>query len=138
MRTIALALLLALSGCSDKPAATAPSSSLPSQDARNAAKAVALVAKGQVCSIAPTGSMIPTFDDRALVVMEPVKLAEVHVGDIVVRRDSTRLIVHRVVRIEGGQLVTRGDANPSDDPGFVGEDQLAGRVVAVIFSRSAS
>ena len=139
MRTPALLLvaLVALSGCSERPA-QAPSSSLPAQDARNAAKTVALLVRGQVCTIAPTGSMRPTFDEHAVVVTEPVRLADVRVGDIVVRRDAGLLIVHRVVRVEGGQLVTRGDANPADDPGSVGDAQLAGRVVAIIYGRSSA
>ena len=125
-----------IAGCSDRP--QAPSSSLPANDARNAAKAVALLVNGQVCAVAPTGSMRPTFDERAVVVTEPVRLADVRVGDIVVRRDAGLLIVHRVVRVEGRQLVTRGDANPADDPGFVGGAQLAGRVVAIIYGRSSA
>ena len=133
---ILFCLLLLGGGCAEKP--EAPTSSVSAPVARNAAKAVAILVDGRVCTIASTGSMRPTFDEHAVVVTEPVRLADVRVGDIVVRRDAGLLIVHRVVRVEGGQLVTRGDANPADDPGSVGDAQLAGRVVAIIYGRSSA
>ena len=52
------------------------------------------------------------------------------------RRDvgaDGRLIVHRVMTVTKAGLVTRGDANSSDDPGFVDQGNLYGRVVAVIY-----
>lgn len=131
-----LAAVLALAGCSKAPEAA--SASIPRADAQRAARAVALVTGGQVCSVAPTGSMRPTFDANALLVTEPVTVARVGVGDIVVRKSGSLLIVHRVVRIEGGTLVTRGDANPADDPGFVTDSDLSGRVVAIIYGAEAA
>ena len=128
-----LGFCLLFTGCSDKP--VAPSSSLPAQDARNAAKAVALLTRGQVCAVAPTGSMRPTFDSNAMLVTEPVAMAAVHPGDIIVRTDGVegRLIVHRVVRIAASGAVTRGDANGEDDAGFVDDAKLKGRVVAIVY-----
>ena len=126
-----LLLLLLLSGCSKPP--QAPSSSLPDERARHAANAVALLTGGKVCSVAPTGSMLPTFDSNSYLVMEAADISAVRVGDIVVRRDKDRLIVHRVVRIEGGLLVTRGDANSADDPGYVTRSDLVGRITAIVY-----
>ena len=120
-----------LAGCSDQP--KAPTSAVADPIARNAAKAVAILVNGRVCSIASTGSMVPTFDANAFVVTESVRVGAVGVGDIVVRRDGERLIVHRVMRIDGAGLVTRGDANESDDPGFVTDETIDGRVVAIIY-----
>ena len=59
----------------------------------------------------------------------------VRAGDIVVRTDGAdgRLIVQRVMTVTKAGLVTRGDANSSDDPGFVDQGKLYGRVVAVIY-----
>ena len=127
---VAIALLV---GCSKDP--TAASSGLPKADAERAARAVALLARGRVCAVAPTGSMRPTFDANSYLVTETVAPSAVRVGDIVVRADGVdgRLIVHRVVRIECGRLVTRGDSSADDDPGFVDQGSLSGRVVAVIY-----
>lgn len=126
-----LLLLLLLAGCSKS--VEPPSSSVSQETARRAATAVAMLTKGKVCSVAPTGSMRPTFDANAFIVLEQTDISAVRVGDIVVRRDGERLIVHRVVRIEDGLPVTRGDANSSDDPGFVVRSSFEGRVVAVVY-----
>ena len=125
--------IAALSGCAKAPEAA--SSSVPKEKAQLAARSVALLTGGRVCSVAPTGSMVPTFDANAFIVTEPVDLGRVRAGDIVVRTDGAdgRLIVHRVMTVTKTGLVTRGDANHSDDPGFVDQGKLYGRVVAVIY-----
>jgi signal peptidase I len=130
--------LLCCSGCA--PARPeAPSSSLSRDDAQRAAKAVSFLINGRVCSIAASGSMRPSFNEAAFVVTEPVPMASVRLGDIIVKRaDNGMLIVHRVIRIESEGLVTRGDANDSEDPGFTTAANLDGRVVAVVFSKGRS
>ena len=127
------AVLMALVGCAKGP--SAPTSRLSRADAKRAAQAVAQVAEGRVCAVAPTGSMRPTFDSNSYLVTETVVASAVRVGDIIVRTDGVdgRMIVHRVVRIDHGRLVTRGDSNADDDPGFVEQGTLSGRVVAVIY-----
>jgi phage repressor protein C with HTH and peptisase S24 domain len=77
--------------------------------------------------------MLPTFDDAAILVTQPARVADVRTGDIVVRRDGERLIVHRVVGSDAGGLITRGDANDHDDAGRVTDALIDGRVVAIIY-----
>lgn len=127
------AVALILSGCSKGPQPA--KSSLNEVKTKQAAIAVALLAGGQVCAVAPTGSMRPTFDSNAMLVMEPVTLSSVHTGDIIVRTDGIdgRLIVHRVVRVDASGAVTRGDANDADDAGVVDDTKLKGRVVAIVY-----
>jgi signal peptidase I len=64
-------------------------------------------------------SMLPTLEGGDLVVIQGVQLSDVHVGDIVVYNNfcSTggESVVHRVVNITSGGLVTKGDNNPSND-----------------------
>jgi len=133
MKLLTCIAVLALAGCSKSP--EAPSASLPRADAKRAAQAVATVTGGTVCAVAPTGSMVPTFADNDYLVTEAVDLGSVRIGDIIVRKDGKggALIVHRVVKIGGGQLVTRGDANSFDDPGTVTTDTISGRVVAIVY-----
>lgn len=128
----ALICVAVLSGCAKPEAA---SSSVPKETAKLAAQSVALLTGGRVCSVAPTGSMVPTFDANAYLVVESVDIGRVRVGDIVVRTDGDdgRLIVHRVSSVTAAGLVTRGDANTSDDPGLVDQVKLYGRVIAVIY-----
>jgi signal peptidase I len=69
-----------------------------------------------------TGSMTPTYDTGALAVSTPVRLADVHPGDVVtVGRGPHELpITHRVVSIrltaDGAVLRLKGDANHDPDP----------------------
>lgn len=62
-----------------------------------------------------SGSMEPTFSKGdLLVVKDTYKFAK---GDIVVYQEGTYLVVHRVVEINGQELITKGDANPvADEP----------------------
>jgi signal peptidase I len=64
-------------------------------------------------------SMLPTLEGGDLVVIQSVPISDVHVGDIVVYNNlcSTQgeSVVHRVVNITGGGLVTKGDNNARND-----------------------
>lgn len=71
----------------------------------------------------PTGSMAPAIPVGAAIVAQPVPVADLTVGDVIVFRtpaEDHRLTVHRVVKIEvqDGQRVfmTQGDANEAPDP----------------------
>jgi signal peptidase I len=94
-----------------------------------------------------SGSMSPAIAPGDLIVVKPVAISSVRVGDVVLferGRDSIPT-VHRVVAIneieiritdgEGGRvkesytehrLVTQGDANPASDSGEVTADELRG------------
>ncbi|MBI5303642.1 MAG: signal peptidase I [Chloroflexi bacterium] len=78
-------------------------------------------------------SMRGTFrlGDRLLIA--PMSLGEIRLGDVVVfratnQRDAADEIVHRVVAITSAGLVTQGDNNPCCDAFPVTADNLIGRV----------
>lgn len=83
-----------------------------------------------------TGSMSPAYPAGTLVVVRPVALADVRVGDVVtyqLRSGEPAVATHRVVGVgwtAGGEriLTTRGDANSVADAEPVREVQLRGEV----------
>jgi signal peptidase I len=83
-----------------------------------------------------TGSMSPAYPAGTLVVVRPVDLADVRVGDVVtyqLRSGEPAVATHRVVGVgwtaEGEKvLTTRGDANSVADAAPVREVQLRGEV----------
>lgn len=85
-----------------------------------------------------TGSMQPTYPPGTLVVVEPVAIDEVAVGDVITYQlESGRaaVVTHRVVSVGSGMsgtgervVRTRGDANDTIDREPVREVQLKGRV----------
>jgi signal peptidase len=82
-----------------------------------------------------TGSMQPTYRPGDMVVVQPVPISQLVVGDVITFQPisgNPRLNTHRIVEIitDNGkvtELVTRGDANNSDDPPILPE-QIQGRV----------
>ncbi|WP_052436659.1 signal peptidase I [Georgenia sp. SUBG003] len=82
-----------------------------------------------------TGSMEPTLSPGDMVVVRPVEVGDVGIGDVVTFQpvsDDPTLITHRVVAKQVGSsgttFVTRGDANGADDAPIVA-DQIMGEVV---------
>lgn len=81
-------------------------------------------------------SMRGTFQPGDALVLEPTPLEAIRPGDVVVFRGSKPAgadgaaadVVHRVVSLADGGLVTRGDANRSLDSETVRADNLRGRV----------
>ncbi len=66
-----------------------------------------------------SGSMKPTFDRGDLVIVLPSK--DIQIGDIVAVRTCGGLeVLHRVVKVEGNGIVTRGDANNLTDQKMCG------------------
>ena len=70
-----------------------------------------------------SGSMRPTIPEGSVVVVTPVALGQVRVGDVITYRipvDDRRVVSHRVVEVvEGGDhpvVRTQGDANAAPDP----------------------
>ena len=67
-----------------------------------------------------TGSMTPTIPLGSVVLVVPVPIDEVRVGDVItyaIPVDDHRVVTHRVVEVlEPGVVRTRGDANTADDP----------------------
>lgn len=84
-----------------------------------------------------SGSMQPAIAAGDVVVDEPVRPTELRSGDIVTFKDpddDQRLITHRVRRIDIGpqraHVVTRGDANDTDERWTIARDGRVGRVAA--------
>ena len=76
-----------------------------------------------------SGSMEPTLSVNDLVV---VRAAEQYSkDDIVVFQSGAELVIHRVVSVENGQLVTRGDANNTEDPP-ISPELVKGRLILAI------
>ncbi|TSC69302.1 MAG: signal peptidase, endoplasmic reticulum-type [Parcubacteria group bacterium Gr01-1014_66] len=75
-----------------------------------------------------SGSMWPALKEGDLVFIEGVKKDELAKGDVVVyrNRDADTFTIHRVVSLDAEQLVTKGDANfTQDEP--IGYDAVVGR-----------
>lgn len=90
-------------------------------------------------------SMTPTFQTGDMVVVEPVNINDVHVGNIIVYDGvcsaTGEAVIHRVVEIDDGLLFTKGDnanTNPLTDQALgiatqpIKQSCLVGRVVFVI------
>ena len=87
-------------------------------------------------------SMLPTLEGGDLVVLQSVPISQVHVGNIIVYDGSCSAfgisVVHRVVAITSGGLITKGDNNAETDQslsiatGPITQSCLEGKVVFVI------
>ena len=76
-----------------------------------------------------TGSMANTINIGDIVV---VKVNEVFKeNDIIVYKVENSFITHRVIKIDGQDLITRGDANNSEDKP-IKSDQILGKVIYII------
>lgn len=67
-----------------------------------------------------------------VLVVDGVSIDELKVGDVIVYdiKGQSTPIVHRIVKIEGDQIITKGDHNPSYDPWK--PTKIHGRAVFVI------
>ena len=74
-------------------------------------------------------SMHPTIRCGEHLRVEPAAPDDIALGDVVLARHQRGLTAHRVVRIDGARMITRGDNCSLDDPAYAAED-LVGRVVA--------
>ena len=83
-----------------------------------------------------TGSMRPTYPEGTLIIVKPIEIREVRIGDtITYQRESgvAVYVTHRVVSISRSTdgtttLVTKGDNNPSPDRDPVLDVQVVGKV----------
>lgn len=76
-----------------------------------------------------TGSMSGTIEVNDYVLVKTSK--NIDVRDIITFKDGDNFITHRVVEIKGDKIITRGDANNSDDKEITYED-IVGKVIMVI------
>ena len=78
-----------------------------------------------------TGSMTPAIRVGDCVLVDKTPFSEVQVGDIIAYESLGSLVIHRVVETGAEAVVTKGDANPVNDPPVAPED-YRGRVMLVI------
>ncbi|MGG1660498.1 signal peptidase I [Brevibacillus sp. NRS-1366] len=84
---------------------------------------------GNEIMVVLSGSMAPTFNTGSIVAVKPMKFEEVKKGDIVTFKNEDNLTVtHRVMEINNGKLITKGDANNGNDSIPVTADRLIGQV----------
>lgn len=80
-------------------------------------------------------SMHPLITDRDILIVEPVDVDRLRVGDILLFRSATATVLaHRLIHKETGPsrslLIMRGDARPCPDQP-VSPDHVLGQVVAI-------
>lgn len=76
-----------------------------------------------------SGSMEPALSKGDLLLVH--KEDQYGPGDIVVYQSGSQLIVHRILKIEDGTIITKGDANDTQDPPFQ-KSQIRGAVIGHI------
>lgn len=76
-------------------------------------------------------SMYPAISIGDCVLLDKTPFEAVEVGDIICYESLGTLVTHRVVEVDEGHLVTKGDLNPVRDSAITA-DSYRGRVVRVI------
>ena len=90
-----------------------------------------LAASGWRAYVVHTGSMTPNISSGDLVIDRPA--GPVHVGQVITfAKAPGQNVTHRVAAITPEGIETRGDANPSNDFGYVTQSQVVGRVYAAV------
>ena len=79
--------------------------------------------------------IVPVLNEGDLVFIEGVKRADIKTGDIVVWRNPQGFTIHRVVRLDTDTLVTKGDANFTEDKPVAYSD-VVGRTAKVFGSNA--
>ena len=73
-----------------------------------------------------TGSMEPRLSEDDLIIIKETN--DYKIDDIVVFQDRYTLVVHRIISIDGDTVITKGDANDSEDAP-IKIDQIKGEVI---------
>lgn len=90
---------------------------------------------GTAMRVANTHSMEPVITSADLLVLKPVALSDLRIGDIIVYRrqfDGGMLIGHRVVSMRARSVETKGDNLWKKDDDLVTQTMLVGRVELVV------
>lgn len=74
-----------------------------------------------------TGSMEPEIPVGTVVVAD--RYAEPEIGAVFAYQSGGNIIIHRIIGIDEGGYVTKGDANPTPDAVRVTREQIRGKVV---------
>lgn len=77
-------------------------------------------------------SMMPYIDDGDVIVVSPIHNDEIAIDDVVafIQPISNSLVVHRVIEIQNGQYLIKGD-NTFKNNGLVYRSNILGRVSKV-------
>lgn len=97
--------------------------------------AAAVLLSGLRLFVVETPSMGTAAPVGTLVVDAPVRLGELAVGDVISYHPPGVIgttYTHRVVRIAGGLVRTRGDINGAADPWSIGGAEIVGRAVLLL------
>lgn len=73
-----------------------------------------------------SGSMEPTLNVKDLIIVK--KVDNIIKDDIITYIDNKDFITHRVIKIEGNTLITKGDSNNSNDV-KIDKDKVIGKVI---------
>ena len=76
-----------------------------------------------------TGSMEPTLNVKDFIIVE--ESDKYSVGDIITYKEDNSYITHRIIKINGDTLITKGDANNSEDK-IISKSEVIGKVVKII------
>jgi signal peptidase len=82
--------------------------------------------------VVTSGSMRPGIDVGDLVIVRKPMGYSPLPGDIVLIKNGDSLVLHRVYKVDGDKIITKGDANKSPDPWISSDDQIIGRVIVKI------
>lgn len=75
-----------------------------------------------------TGSMSGTLDIGDIIIVKITK--QIKTNDIIVYKKYESYITHRVIEIENNKIITKGDANNTNDEP-IGKEDVVGKVVKV-------
>lgn len=135
-----LGLAFVLTGCApDGPRENwnpAPSSSLTKSQAIQLAARCAFSVEPNLSfsEVSATGSMVPFFDSRSVVLCEPYIGQKINKGDVVVfDRGDHPNVAHRVIDVKDGHFFASGDNNQHSD-GWFPLSQINRRVVGVLYT----
>ncbi len=86
--------------------------------------------KGYKPAVILTGSMEPSYPVKSVVYYKNIDFKDITLGDAVIYKKSKALITHRVVEKneESGYVITKGDANNTEDSYEVMKDEILGVV----------
>ena len=80
-----------------------------------------------------SGSMEPEIKTGSIVLVnQNVKFSEVEEGDVITFRSGEAMVTHRVYKIDGDHIITKGDANNTTDGGFVTASTFIGKDIRTI------
>jgi signal peptidase I len=85
-------------------------------------------------TLVTSGSMQPLVSPGDVVMIRPIAAQDITANTVVLYdRPDTGRVLHRVVQqMPDGTFITRGDANTSDDSGYLDADQVEGAAVLAV------